>query len=494
MAIKRALLLSTSERYVTLFATFSTLALVSRILTPEEIGVSVIGMSITGVVMAFREFASSTFLIQQKDLSREDIRAAFGVVLALTLIIVTALVTTAPLLAVMFKVAGLADYIRLISVCILIDTVATHVVSMLRRDMNFGRIAAINITSVFASSAVIVSLALAGFSYMSFAYGWFVSACTSTVLAISFRPHFWMFAPSLKHSRAMIRFGGYNGASYLLGAVIDQLPAFLLGRSASLEAAAMYNRSLTLSQIPDKVFLGGALPVILPAFASVAREGGSVKNAYLRALEIVTVLQWPALLGVAILAETVVDIMLGHQWQDAVPMIRILSMAYLFTFSFSINSQALMAIGAVRDVFIRAVIIFPVAVAVITAAALLGGLHATAWSMMFVMPFRAFVSMHFACRRLSVRWTEILVAVRASGITALATAAGPLAVALCAEKPFEISLQQAPVAVALGAAGWFAGLWFTKHPMRDELLSVFATIRTKYFPLSHADVSHGQAE
>ena len=469
--VKRALLLSTGERYLTIITNFVMLAIVSRILTPAEIGVSVIGMSIIGVALALREFASSTFLIQQPDLSREDIRAAFSVILILTLIITATLGMIAPLLATIFKVSGLATYIRVISVCILIDTFATHVISLLRREMAFGRVALINTTSIMSGAVLTIILALAGFSYLSFALGWLLSAIVSSTLAIWFRPYLWMFTPSLKRAPAMIKFGGYNGATFLLTTMIDQLPYFLLGRVASLEAAAMYNRGLMLSQIPEKIFIGGAVPVLLPAFAAEAREGRSVKKAYLHAVEIVTALQWPALLVLAILAYTVVNVMLGQQWEASIPLVRILAIAALFSFSFALNDPALMAIGAVRDVFLRAAIVFPVAAAVITAAAIYGGMEATAWAMMIVIPFRAYVSMRFACRRMEIRWMEIFIAMRRSAATAVATAVGPLAVAISADTPFQLGLDKALLASLLAAIGWLAGLWITRHPLRRELAS-----------------------
>ena len=73
--VKRALLLSTGERYFALASNFIVTAIVSRLLTPSEIGVSVIGMAIVGLAMAGREFASPNFLIQHRDL---DLRTEAG--------------------------------------------------------------------------------------------------------------------------------------------------------------------------------------------------------------------------------------------------------------------------------------------------------------------------------------------------------------------------------------------------------------------------------
>ncbi|QKV17934.1 oligosaccharide flippase family protein [Oricola thermophila] len=475
--IRRALLLSTGERYLTITVNFAMLALVSRILTPVEIGVSVIGMSIIGIALAFREFASSQFLIQKPELTREDIRAAFGVILVLTLVIALALAISSRPLAQLFNEPGLDRYLKVISGCILIDTLSTHVISLLRREMAFGKVAVLNTTLALTSAVVTVTLAIKGFSYMSFALGWLVASIVASAMAVCFRPHLWMYRPSLRRARAMVRFGGYNGGSYLLFMMAEHLPYALLGKIVSMEATAIYNRALTISQIPEKIFIGGAVPVILPALASEAREGRSVKKAYLHGLEIITVLQWPALLVLAVLASPVVDIVLGNQWHDSIPIVRIVAIASLFSFSFALNDPALMAIGHVRDVFIRALITFPVVMVAITLAALIGGLEMTAWSLMFVIPFRAFIAINVVCRRLSMRWRDIGVATWRSLAVASTTVAVPLAIAVSSDVPFEFSISQTVAAVCAAGAGWLAGLWMTDHPMRKEIFNAMAHIR-----------------
>ncbi len=97
--LKRALLISTGDRYLALASNFATIALVSRILTPAEVGVSVIGMAFVGFAMSAREFASANFLIPRQELDRNEVRGTFTVMLSLTLLIAAALAWTAPLLA-----------------------------------------------------------------------------------------------------------------------------------------------------------------------------------------------------------------------------------------------------------------------------------------------------------------------------------------------------------------------------------------------------------
>lgn len=475
-ALKNAVLLSTGDRYFALVSNFFTVALVSRLLTPEEIGVSVIGMAIVGIAMSGREFASANFLIQRQDLTREEIRSAFTVMLFLTAIITVVLFLLAPLLAGAYGEPRLVPYLRVISASLFLELAAIPILTLFRRDIAFGKVAIINICGAATATVVTCTLAFIGFSYMSFAWAWLASAMVTGLMAISLSRQFWIFKPSLSRCRDMLAFGGYNGATNLLYKAYEALPLLLLGRTLSLGAAAMFSRSLMICQIPDKVFLAGAMSVVLPAFSAEARQGRSLKRPYLNAIGLVTALQWPALLVLAVLAFPVVDVMLGHQWHAIAPLVQIIALASLFSFSFELNYPVLVAVGAMRDVFRRALIVCPISAAIIVTASFIS-LQAVAWSLMLVIPFQAFVSLSFIRRHIAIRWVEIGAAVWRSAVVAAIAVSGPLTVVIYNGSGFDISIAQAAIGAVLAALGWFFGLWLTNHLLLDEILHSSAHLR-----------------
>ena len=146
-AVRRALLISTADRYFTYASSFAVAAAVSRILTPAEIGVSVVGIAILGIALSVREFASSSFLIQREALTREDVRASFTVMLVLTAIVVVALLAATPALARLYGEKRLIGYFHVICVCLFLDLISVQVITLLRRDMAYGRIVAIDAAS-----------------------------------------------------------------------------------------------------------------------------------------------------------------------------------------------------------------------------------------------------------------------------------------------------------------------------------------------------------
>jgi O-antigen/teichoic acid export membrane protein len=480
-AVKRALLMSTGERYTTIALNFAVIAAVSRIMTPEEIGISVIAVAILGIVLSAREFASSSFLIQRPVLNREEIRGSFSVMFALTAAIAVVIAAAAPVLASFYDQENLVPYLRLVSVCLFVDLVPIQVNALLRREMAFGKVALINVSGVVAGGAATITLALNGFSYMSFAWGWLATSLVTVVISLVLRPHFWMFRPSFTQWRAVASFGGYNGAIVFLFKAYEALPVLMLGR-ISPHASALFSRSLTVCQIPDKLVLQGAMSVVLPAFAETARQGGNLKKQYLHGLEMITALHWPALMVVAAIAYPAVDVLLGQQWREVGPLVQIIAVASLFSFSFELNYPVMVALGSIKHLLFRTLITIPVSAGAMAAGILLGGHEGAALSMLFIVPFQAFVSMSFVRHRISVRWREVASAVGKSAIVAVASVVGPLATIAANGMSFELSLGQAILAGFLAAAGWMAGVVATRHPLFGEVTSMLRVLSSAASP------------
>ncbi|WFP62622.1 oligosaccharide flippase family protein [Mesorhizobium sp. WSM4904] len=477
LSVKRALFMSVGERYVLLVTNFVTAALISRILTPKEIGVSVIGMAILTVALSIREFSSASFLIQHRELHRDDVRSAFTVTFILTGVTAAVLLVASPFLARFYSEPNLVPFFRVIVACLFLDAASNLIIALLRREMSFGKVAAIDIVAAVANSAATMVLALAGFSYMSFAWGYLIGSGLGAGLAFALCPHVWMFKPSLTNWRGMISFGGYNGVIAILFRIFDALPLLMLGRVVSPNAAGLFSRTLWIGQIPDKLVIGGAMAVVLPAFSAEARQGRDLKRPYLAALSFVTALHWPALLVLAVLAHPIVNIALGHQWTEVAPLVQIVAVALLFSFSFELNYPVMVAVGAIRDLFIRALIVFPISGILLSVAIVGGGLQAAAWCMLLTVPFQAYVALSFVQRRLGLRSRDIAAALWKSALVAFASAAPPLAAIGISSSGFDLSNAEAVAAGLTAFGGWSAGLIITRHPLLDEVVKIFPALR-----------------
>jgi O-antigen/teichoic acid export membrane protein len=466
----------TVQRYFTMVLNFVTMAVAARLLRPEEVGVAVIGSMIATMVLSLREFANMHFLVQKADLTEQDQRSAFSLLALITFFAAIALATSASWIAKSYGEPTLSPYLRIVCLGACLDLIAMPIVGLLQREMAFGKIAAL--TAVQASMAAIVAIsgAATGFSSMSFAWAWFASSASAAAMALYLRRDWSIFRPLTNGWQAVLTFGGYYGANQILARIYETVPSMILGRAISTEAVGYYNRAFNICQLADKVFLSGVMAVAVPAFSAKKRSQSSLKEPYLRGVAYITVLQWPALICLALLAHPIVDVVLGSQWGKTVPLIQLMAITYLFAFTFELNFPVLVAVGAVRDLFFRALIVWPASAAILSLGAYFG-LKAMVLSMFLALPFQAYVAIYAVQRHLDVSWYEILLTLRKSAVVTLICALGPALMIAAFGFRFDLSIAAGIGAGFLAVTGWLIGLWMTNHPFLEELSRALRLVR-----------------
>lgn len=477
--LRRALVLTTGERYFSLIANFITLSIVSRLLTPDEIGVSVLGAAIAGTAMAFREFATPTFIIQRVNLSKDDVRTVATIQVIASIVTGASIFLMSALLAQIYHDARLRVFLHIASLAVIFESVAITIAALFRRNMAFEKLAVINISSAATNTIVTLLLVGQGFSYMSFAWGWLAAAGMSAVLSLLIWRDVSIFRPSMQSLREVVEFCCINGMNTTLGRLFDSVPYLALGRILTAESVALYNRSLTVCQLPDRVFFGGVASAVLPAFSAHARDGGDLRKSYLRSVEFIIAFQWPALAVICVLADPIVRIVLGSQWLDAVPIIRIMALASLFNFSDQLTYPVLFAAGAMRDIFRRALIMWPSTAAIIVVAANFG-LYAAALSWFVAIPIQALISNYYIRRHVNFSVRELIFILWRAAVLAIGAVIGPLGVIALTGGSFGLSIIATTMSVVLSAVGWLFVLWLQRHPLLDEMFNVGGIIVRKF--------------
>lgn len=461
--------MAAGEQYFRLAIQFASIASVSRLLTPSEIGVSVIGTGIVAIALGLREFATSDFLIQRQQVTRNDIRASFTVVLLLTVLIAGGMAALAPWFGSFYGEEKLGRFLEVAAVAGLIEAISLPIRGLLRRDMAFGTLALINTAAATATAATTILLALAGFSFMSFAWALVAAAVVTTVLSFWCRPDLSIVRPSFRSWRSVLAFGGYNGVSFVINQAYEALPQLVLGRILPYSAVGLYNRAQAVSAIPNQVILASVFSVAFPALAAEVREGRDLKGPYLRALALITVFYWPAQVLLALLAYPVVSLILGHQWLGAVPLLQIMAVAGLAWFPVMLTSPVLLAVGANRDRVVADLVGRSISAVVLCSAAWFG-IMAMAASKLLTLPFQMVLSLWFVRRHVPFLWREVwLAGLWRSAVVTAVTAAGPAGVVMLSGTGFDLPIVATALAVLLAAAGWLASVVATRHPVLPEL-------------------------
>lgn len=465
-SVRASVFFSLLDRYATAAINFVMLVVLSRLLTPPEIGLYAAAAGLIIIADQLRDMGASNYLIGAKSLTEETVRCVFTITFAISMLVFAATWSGAAAIAGFFAQPAMKELLRISSLVFLISSIANPLVATLRRDLNFRATAMVSVANGIGTLAVSIVCALLGFGAMSLAYGGVAGATLGMAAALFVRPWFWIYRPSFSGWQSLLSFGGYSSLTALLNVAYQLLPQLALGRLIGFDATGVYNRATSLCQIPERALVGAVGAVALPALSARMRAGGCLKSGYLKAIGMMSGVQWPFLLCLAVLAEPAVSTLLGSQWAGAVTPVRLIAVSLIFLAPSFMTYPVLVTTGRVRDTLTSSIISLP-ASATITILAASFGANWTAASLLLTSPFQMAVALIFLRRAIGITFLDVLAANQKSAFVSAASAVVP-AILVLACGPGLSGLTFA-AALAGAATFWAGALWWIRHPLFDEL-------------------------
>lgn len=466
--MRRAFVFASVEQYLVTILGFVSVFVVARLLTPEEIGISAIGVGIGTIVFTAREFVSSEFLIQQKTLTRVDIATAVSLAGVVNLSVATVLWIASGWVANSYDQPGLAVFLKVMCFSALFETLTTPFQALLRREIAFSVLAGVNVAAAAATVGVTILCAWMGMSFMSIAWGQMAGAGVKAACAVVIRPGILTAGLTFAGWRNVMSFGGVKGTISIVDRIYEAMPQLILGRVMPVAAVGYYNRANLLCGIPDRLMMSAVFSFTFPALAARIRAGGDAKTAYLQAQSYISVLFCPAIAFVSLMADPLVRLVLGPGWDPVAPLVRILALAGVFWFPIIVTQPTLFALGANRSALVATLIGRGTGMVILGSASFFG-LMALALSQFVAIPFYAFVSLYFVRRHVGFSWNEFARMALHSGAVLACTFSGPLALIMLSGTGLAISVWQALACVGLALVGWLGGVILLRHPILTEL-------------------------
>jgi O-antigen/teichoic acid export membrane protein len=481
--VAQAFAIASLERYASLIINLASTAVLARLLTPGEFGIVVIGFAAAAFAEAVRELSGASYIVQARELKRETLQCAFTISVGLTFAIAPVLFLLADPIARFYHLPQLTSFLRVFALGFILGPTAPCVSALLARNLAFGRRGAATLLVAAVNAGVAVLLALHNYSYMSFAWAYVVSNAVSAVIYPLLLADHSMFGFSLKDWRSVVTFGVFGGSARLVGIVGENSIYLLLGRFLSSDAIGLLFRAGSLASFPERVVIGGATAVALPAFSDQARRGASLGHYYLRAVEMLTAIHWPALAVIGIFAYPIVRVFLGPQWLESAQYLQILIGATMLNGITSLSYPLQVAAGAIRFTPILALIHAAVVLSCLCVAAPMGSI-AVAWSFWFSVPINVTVSIWLVQRVAPFSMRELGTRLLRNLTLVIGTAAGPLIIVATYNDQFDLPLPVAAGGAALAGFGWILTLMLMKHPLLTSSLEYLSLLYRTIFAAS----------
>ncbi len=472
---RRALSFVFGQQFVTLIFSFGSTIILSRLLTPKEIGIFSVAAGLLALVNMLRDFGVSEFLVQETVLDKAMVRTVFTMNLAIAWCLGSLVFASSHAIGEFYADPAVGRVLKVMSIPFFLLPFGTTTNALLKREMEFGKLALINTVGSIARSLTKVSLAYAGFSYMSLAWGSIAGIFLTVVGFIVWGWKYRVTGLSFVHWRRVLHFGSNRTISDVAAQLGSESPNLIIGKMLGMDGAGLYSRGYGLVSMFRSNFIGAIQTVAFPAFAREHREYAKAPQLFLKALVYVTGISWPFFACGVILAYPIINIMFGDQWNAAVPLTRWLcGAAMIGTLIYQCNGF-LVALGRVRTVT-RVEVQYQLARVGITVAAAFYSLEAVA--AVQVLVYLIAVVLYYRQMRVyeALAMRTVIRALVPSALVTLATCIVPIAVVLTPHFLARHMVAAFAVAVIGGCGAWMLAIVFARHPLRDELKRVISRV------------------
>lgn len=474
-SVRKSLALSAIDSYLAMVLQIGSTVILARILTPEQTGIFAVAVVFSLLASTFRDFGVGEYLIQERELNHEMLRAALTVNIAVSWTMGLLLFAIAPWVADFYRAAAVQTVLRVLAINFLFIPFGAVTMAWYRRELNFKPILLAGLAANLSSFVVSIALALNGFGHMSLAWASVAGVVVTVITAIALRPAGFPRWPGLQGIGRVFHFGKFASGVYFFGQAGKGAPEMIIGRAQDMASVGMFSRAYGLIEIFNRLVLRALMPVYLPYFARSVRESGTPRQGLATAIAMLTAVGWPFLLFMGVAAYPAVRVIYGEQWLAAVPLAQVLSVVGAIEIIYFPAKEALLAQGLAKESNSLQMIMQGMRVVGLLAAVPFG-LPGACWGLLAAAIGGALASHVYLARQSA--WTAAD-AWRAMKPSLLVTAIVIL--------PFFALATVLPIGpsnfVIMGLAGaaictplWFLALRWTRHPLWAEITRLLAPL------------------
>lgn len=309
------------SRLVTQASRFLVSILLARWLSPEAFGLIAVALTTILALDVLKDMGTGAAVIQRPQVDQTLLSSVWFVNAGIGAAAAAFMVFGAGWIAALFNTPDAEPVVQVLSVTMLLYGLSQTHHAVLRRTMRFDTVATAEVSTALVNAVISIGLALAGWGVWSMVWGniagTLVGACV-----VWFRTGWgpsWRF--SLTALRGIAGFSlhttAFNAVTYLLRNV-DKV---LVGRWLGAGPLGIYTLAQRTISYPLESVSNVLMTVLFPAFSRLQHDDRALRRGYTRAVGAIAFVTLPVMVGAAVVAEPLVDAVLGDHWAELVPLL-----------------------------------------------------------------------------------------------------------------------------------------------------------------------------
>lgn len=371
-AASRGAAITLGTQAVRLLLQVAGLVVLARLLAPQDYGLVAVVLVLVGVGELFRDLGLSSAAVQATVLTAGQRDNLFWINTGAGLLLALLLSAAAPAVALGFGDDRMVGVTVALSATFLLGGVATQYRAMLVRRLRFGTLAVSDVGGQLAGLVLGIALAASGAGFWALVAQQLTQGAVALVLLLATGRWWPGWIDRTASVRPLLRYGVPLLGAQLLNYLAGNVDTLTVGARFGPVSVGLYDRVFQLVRMPLLQLQAPSTRVALPVLARLrAAPGRFAEFVSFGQRALLTVIG--ALFAVLFAqAPSVVFVVLGPQWSQAVPIFRVLLVAGFFQAASYAVYWVFLAQGLTRSQFRYALVTRPVMAGLVVAGSAWG--------------------------------------------------------------------------------------------------------------------------
>lgn len=340
------------ERIGAQTVSFIVSIILARLIAPEYYGKIALVTVFTAILQVFVDSGLGNALIQKKDADDLDFSTVFFTNIVFCLVLYALLFFAAPFIASFYADDQFTILVRVLGLTLVISGVKNIIQAYVAKNMLFKSFFFATLFGTIVSAMVGVCLAYNGFGVWALIAQQLTNIFIDTLVLWVIVPWKPVFKFSFKRLKKLFSFGWKLLLSAIITTVYSKFRQLIIGKKYTSTDLAYFNKAEVFPNIIVENIDTSLNTVLFSAMSSSQDNVESIKSMARRTLKVSTYIMSPLMIGLAVCAPSIIRLLLTDKWIFCVPFVRVFCIYYMFYPVFTVNLNAINAMGR-SDLFLK---------------------------------------------------------------------------------------------------------------------------------------------
>ncbi|MEG1555153.1 MAG: lipopolysaccharide biosynthesis protein, partial [Bacteroidales bacterium] len=259
---------------------------------------------------------------------------------------------SSPLIAKFYEIPLLSNVLKVQGLILVLNALILIQQNILKKQVNFKKIAKINIGAITIGTSAGIATAFLGFGVWSLVIKSLTTGviqCIIYWLSSHWKPQ-WRF--SGKSFISLFKFGSFMFLNGICNNLYYNIISLILGKNFSATSLGYYTQAKKVEDIPRNSLSSVITNVTFPVFSEMQNDLPKLRETATKCMKSIAVINFPLMILLIMIAKPLFILLFTDKWVQAIPYFQILCLSGVATTLFELNTNIIKSLGKSQLTFI----------------------------------------------------------------------------------------------------------------------------------------------